>query len=151
MNLDYFCESHNDLCCAACISKIKGKGNGQHFNCNICLTEEIKDKKEKEFKDNLKYLIEFSKDINRLLNDLKDSLEKIKINRDEIKLQITNIFTKIRNILNTRETQLLLEVDKKYDESILNKDFLKNADELPKKINNLIIEGKELEKEWSIK
>ena len=37
MNLDYFCVTHNNLCCAACISKIKGKGNGQHFNCSNIL------------------------------------------------------------------------------------------------------------------
>ena len=26
--LEYFCKDHNQLCCAACISKIKGYGNG---------------------------------------------------------------------------------------------------------------------------
>ena len=150
MNLDYFCESHNELCCAACISKIRGKGNGQHFNCNICFIEEIKDKKEKDFKANLNFLIEFSKDINNLLKDLKDSLERNKINKDKLKLQITDIFTKIRNILNDREAQLLLEVDKKSNKFLLNKDFIKKADELPKKINNLLIEGKELEKGWNV-
>ena len=31
--LEYFCKSHNVLCCAACINKIKGKGNGQHSYC----------------------------------------------------------------------------------------------------------------------
>ena len=32
--LDFFCKTHNKLCCAACISKIKEKGNGQHTDCN---------------------------------------------------------------------------------------------------------------------
>ena len=72
------------------------------------------------------------------------------INKDKLKLQITDIFTKIRNILNDREAQLLLEVDKKSNEFLLNKDFIKKADELPKKINNLLIEGKELEKGWNV-
>ena len=43
--LEFYCKSHNKLCCAACLSRIKGKGNGQHFNCNVCLIEEIKDEK----------------------------------------------------------------------------------------------------------
>ena len=26
--LEYFCKNHNQLCCMACIAKIKGEGNG---------------------------------------------------------------------------------------------------------------------------
>ena len=43
--LDYYCKDHNILCCAACISKIKSKGNGKHRDCQICNIEEIKDEK----------------------------------------------------------------------------------------------------------
>ena len=39
--LDYFCKNHNILCCAKCITKIKGKGNGQHTDCEICHIENI--------------------------------------------------------------------------------------------------------------
>lgn len=45
-NLDYFCKNHNKLCCAACISKIKSNGNGQHTDCEVCNIEEIKEEKE---------------------------------------------------------------------------------------------------------
>ena len=48
--LEYFCKNHNQLCCAACIVKIKGKGKGQHTDCNICFIEDIKD----EMKNKLK-------------------------------------------------------------------------------------------------
>ena len=41
----FFCKDHNKLCCAACISKIKGKGNGQHTDCNVCFIEEVKEEK----------------------------------------------------------------------------------------------------------
>ena len=34
--LDYYCKTHNKLCCAACLSKIKSKGNGQHSECDVC-------------------------------------------------------------------------------------------------------------------
>lgn len=45
--LDYYCKTHNILCCAACISKIKSKGNGEHTNCEVCNIEDIKEKKKK--------------------------------------------------------------------------------------------------------
>ena len=40
LDLEFFCKTHNKLCCAACLSKIKGNQNGQHFDCNVLLTEE---------------------------------------------------------------------------------------------------------------
>ena len=54
--LDFYCKNHNKLCCVACISKIKDKGNGQHTDCNVCLIEEIKDEKKSKLKENIKYL-----------------------------------------------------------------------------------------------
>lgn len=49
--LDYFCRDHNELCCAACITKIKGRGNGQHIDCNICYIEDTKIEKKNEFQN----------------------------------------------------------------------------------------------------
>ena len=43
--LEFYCKNHNVLCCAACLSKMKGKGNGQHNNCDVCLIEEKKQEK----------------------------------------------------------------------------------------------------------
>ena len=33
--LEYYCENHNQLCCAACIAKIKEQGNGEHNECTV--------------------------------------------------------------------------------------------------------------------
>ena len=52
--LEYFCKNHNQLCCSACIAKIKGKGKGQHTDCNICFIEDIKDEMKNKLKDNIK-------------------------------------------------------------------------------------------------
>ena len=43
--LEFYCKTHNQLCCAACLSKIKKNGNGQHTDCDVCLIEEIKNEK----------------------------------------------------------------------------------------------------------
>ena len=41
----YYCKEHNILCCAKCITKIEGEGNGLHKDCNICFIKNIKDEK----------------------------------------------------------------------------------------------------------
>ena len=71
MNLDYFCKNHNSLCCVACLCKIKGKGNGQHKNCDVCFISEIKDKKRNILKNNIEYLEELSKTTEQLMQKLK--------------------------------------------------------------------------------
>ena len=43
--LKYYCKNHNQLCCAACISKIKGNGDGQHSECEVCHIKDIHDEK----------------------------------------------------------------------------------------------------------
>ena len=45
--LDYFCYTHKQLCCAACIAKIKHKSYGQHKNCKVCIIEDIIENKKK--------------------------------------------------------------------------------------------------------
>ena len=46
--LGYYCKNHNILCCSACISKIRGKGNGEHKDCDICFIEDIKEEKKEK-------------------------------------------------------------------------------------------------------
>ena len=41
--LIYFCKNHNQLCCVACITKLKGYGNGQHSECDVCYINEIQE------------------------------------------------------------------------------------------------------------
>ena len=40
--LKFFCKNHNTLCCSSCLCKIRQKNKGQHFNCEVCIIEEIK-------------------------------------------------------------------------------------------------------------
>ena len=42
---EYFCRSHNILCCARCITKIKNEKNGKHTDCDICNIEDIVESK----------------------------------------------------------------------------------------------------------
>ena len=72
IELLFYCKSHNKLCCAACLSKIKEKGNGQHHDCDVCSIEEIKDSKKNDLNENIKILNFFSKNIEASINELKE-------------------------------------------------------------------------------
>ena len=50
LKLKYYCKSHGVLCCGACIAKIKGKGDGQHINCDVCCLEDIKEERKNKIK-----------------------------------------------------------------------------------------------------
>ena len=43
--LNYFCRTHNEIVCASYIAKIKGKGFGQHADCEVCFLKDIKEVK----------------------------------------------------------------------------------------------------------
>ena len=58
MNLEYYCKTHNKLYCAACISKIKSKGNGKHKNCKVFGIAKIKKKKKNILENNIQKLEE---------------------------------------------------------------------------------------------
>ena len=148
-NIMFYCKNHNKLCCAACLSKIKVNGYGQHFNCEVCLIKEIKEEKKNKLKENIKYLEDSSKKIIDSVNKLKEIYEKINKNKEEIKLKISKIFTKIRNIVNEREDKLLLELDNKYEEIYFNEDIIKKGEKLPKQIKINLDKGKILDKEWN--
>ena len=143
--LDFFCKNHNTLCCAACLCKISKKGFGLHKDCNVCLIDEIKDEKENKIKSNIKYLEEISNSLNDSINKLKIMLEKIIKNKEELKLNIQNTFTKIRNALNNREDELLLEVDKNFNELYCDEKILEQCEKLPNKIKLSLEKSKNIE------
>ena len=109
--LKYYCKNHNQLCCVECICKVKGKGNGQHTDCNVSFIEEIEDEKKSELQQNLKFLEDFSNNVENIIEKLNNIYEQINENKEGIKLKISKMFTNIRNALNEREDELLLNID----------------------------------------
>ncbi len=149
--LQFFCKTHNQLCCASCITTIKDQDFGQHRDCNICLIKEIKDEKKNNFKKNKLSLEKLSTLLEESINNLKNIFEKIKENKEEMKLKIQKIFTQLRNILNEREDQLLLEVDKKYDNMFFEEEFIKQNEKLPNKIKLSLEKSNIEERDWEDK
>ena len=148
VELEFYCKTHNKLCCAACLSKIKGKGSGQHFDCDVCLLEEIKEEKRNKLKDNIKYLEDFYDKIENSINELKKIFENINEKKEEIKLKISNIFTKIRNTINEREDEILIEVENIFNKIYFKEDIIKQSNKIPEKMKIYLEKGKLLEKEW---
>ena len=126
--LKYFCKSHNILCCAKCITRIKDEENGQHNNCEICPIKEIEQEKKNKLKENIKLLEELSINLKDSINEIKKLLESIVDKKENLKLDISKIFTKIRNILNEREDQLLSEIDNQFTNLSFKEDLIKEGE-----------------------
>jgi hypothetical protein len=84
-DLEYYCKTHNLLCCAKCISKFKNKGSGKHGDCEVCLIEDIKEVKKEKLNENLKSLEDLSNNIQQSIDELKKIFEKINLDKEEIK------------------------------------------------------------------
>ena len=146
--LQFFCKVHNQLCCVACISKIKKENFGNHKDCNICTVEEIKDEKLNKLKENIHCLENLSKNLNESINNLKIISEKINENKEQLKLKIQKIFTKIRNELNNREDELLLDIDKQFESLFFKEEIIKESEKLPNKIKFALEKSKIIHKEY---
>ena len=147
--LEYYCKDHNQLCCGLCISKLEGKGNGQHNNCNICFIENIKEEKQKKLNDNIKYLEEISKTIEESIKKLKQIFNEISKNKEKLKKEIQKIFTQLRNEIDNRENKLISEVDIQFDNTFFKEDLVKTAEKIPKKLGISLDNGKKINTEWN--
>ena len=143
--LEFFCKTHNQLCCSSCLCTLKQKGKGQHKDCDVCIIEDIKEEKKNALENNIQNLENLSKNLDNIINRIKNISETLNQKKEDLKLEILNIFTKIRNILNERENELLLEIDKKFEKFNFNDNIIKESEKLPKKVKSLLEIGKKVE------
>ena len=146
--LEYFCKNHNKLCCSACISKIKGNGKGEHMDCDICLIENIKEEKTKKLAENVKYLNDVSKIINKSISDLNSLYENISTKKESLIKKIHEIFTKLRNVINAKEDEALSVLEKQFNDLFFKEDLLKKYEKMPKLILDYLNKGQNLEMGW---
>ena len=98
--------------------------------------------------ENMKRLENISK--NKLeSNDIKILFDKINNDKESLKSRIQKIFTKIRNALEEREDELLLEVDKQFKDMLLKEEIIKESEKLSKKIEILLEKGKIIVNNWN--
>ena len=144
LELEFYCKNHKMLCCAACISKIKKNEFGKHKDCDVCIIEDIKEEKEKQFLNDFKYYENFSEKNKDLINNLKEILEEINKEKEDLKLKIQQIFTKIRNKINNREDELMIEIDKIYKEAYFNEDLIKDNEKFQEQLKLILEKGKKI-------
>ena len=142
--LQYFCKKHNSLCCAKCITKLKGEENGQHSDCDIFFIKDIENEKKNKLKENIKCLEELSNKLDKSINELKLIFEKFNGNKEILKLNVQKIFTKIRNELNNREELLLIEVEEIFDKYYIKEETIKEGEKLPNKVKNSLTKCKNI-------
>ena len=149
LKLEYFCKTHNELCCAACLCKLNKKGDGEHKDCDVCTIEEIKDKKKDDLDNNIKKLEEISATFEESIKEIKSLSDKINKKKEELQKNIQSIFTQIRSELNKREDKILSETEEKFNKLYFNDDIINISEKLPKRINNSLEKGKEINKDWN--
>ena len=103
---------------------------GKHHDCEVCNIEDIKDEKINKLKENMKCLEQLSNSFGESINKLKEIFNKINENKEELKLKIQKIFTKIRNEINNREDELLLEIDNQFDKEFFKEEIIKESEKL---------------------
>ena len=97
----------------------------------------------------MKSLEQLSSTMNESITEIKKIFEKINSSKEDIKIKVQKIFTKLRNTINSREDEIMLEIDKKYDTLYFKEDIVKECDKLPNKINVSLEKGKTIDNEWN--
>ena len=131
--LEYYCKTHNKLCCVACISKIKDEKNGRHKDCEIYKLKDIKPEKEKKFKEDYSKLQDISKSLEPTINKFKSLIDEINKSKEEIIKEMQKTFNNLRNALNKREEQLLLEIKNIYGSPYFH-DIKKESEEISENV-----------------
>ena len=93
----------------------------------------MKEEKKIKLKENIKLLEELESNFTQSMEKLRIIFQKIDKDKEDLKLEIQNIFTKIRNALNNREDELLLQIDNIYNDKFFNENIIKEGENLPKK------------------
>jgi len=148
--LEYFCKTHNKLCCAKCITKIKDENNGQHKDCDISSLKETKIEKEKKFKENYDNIAEIEKSLDDITNQIKIFQERNIKDKKDLITEIKKEFEILKNALNEREDHLLSDADELFKKSSFEEEIIKKKEKLSSNIRKSIesindIQNKEME------
>ncbi len=88
-----------------------------------------------------------SKNLGESINTFNNILDKAIKEKENLKLKVQNTFTKIRNEINNKEDNILLNIDKYYDNLYFINDLIKQGEKLPNKVKNTLEKGKILNDE----
>ena len=90
--LEFFCKNHNKLCCSSCICRMKSEKYGEHKDCDICFTNDIKEEKKNKLKENIKILEDILVNIKESLDSIKLIYEKMNEKKRKFKIKCSKGF-----------------------------------------------------------
>ena len=105
--------------------------------------------KKNNLSKNIESLENISINLNQIINELKSTVEYANEKREALKLEISQIFTQIRNKINEREDKLFLRVDEIFSELYSDESIIKRSEKLPYKVKQSLDKGKILENDWN--
>ena len=75
--------------------------------------------------DNIKLLEDLSNFLEKSINELRKIFDNFSQNKENVKYKIQKIFTKLRNAVDMQEKELLLKVDKKFEDIFFEAEIIK--------------------------
>ena len=144
IQLEYFCKTHNELCCAACIAKIKDEENGQHKDCEVYSIKDIKNEKKENLNKNIFFLENLEKNFEKKYDEIKDIYNDIINEKKELIKIIEKMFEEIKETVNKREQELISEINNQFNDVYCSEDTFEKSKNLYKKINTCLNKGKNL-------
>ena len=103
--------------------------------------------KKNKLKENIKYLEEFSEQIDKNLKEIKKIAQDINAIKEDLKTKISKTFTKIRNKTNEREEEILSELDKLMDAEFIKEDIIKQNEMLRPQLKTYLEKYKIVDRE----
>ena len=148
VELEFYCKTHNQLCCAKCITSIKEKGNGEHKECDICFIEDYEEEKKNKLNENIKNLEDILLILEKSIADFKQIVLKITESKEEALKEVQKMFTSLRNTINAKEDELLAEIEKRYKYTFLNDDNITYIEKFTNKNKLLLEKNKSNDYDW---
>jgi len=111
--------------------------------------KKLKKKKKNKLNENIKCLQDIYNNIENSINELKKIFERINENKEEVKMKIAKVFTTIKNSINEREDELLLEVDSQFNNLFFKEEIVNKSEKLPNEIKLSLEKGKLINNEWN--
>lgn len=146
--LNYYCENHNELCCALCLCIKEDSNFGIHNKCKILSINEIENIKKQNLTQNIKKLDDLTKKLEEKKEKISNILIQQEKNKEEIKKRVAIFFTEIRNTINEREDELIKIIEEIYEKENISNKELKNFEDIFKDSNYLLKIGNEILKLW---
>jgi hypothetical protein len=106
-------------------------------------------KKRDNLRENIQTLENLSGSIKTSIDQLEELVESISEDRKKLISTIQNTFTKIRNIINEREDELILEVETLFTDKFISDDYFRKIKNLPSRIKHALSQVESIEEKWN--